>query len=421
MYGDIRYGRKFLAKSAALAIAVAYAAPAAAFRTAGELPDFAGTERVRWQAELIEFLMHSDVPQDLWPGDVTFAVENAAGTWRETQCAVPGVTAAKSTTLPAAPGDGVNTIQWVRDGWVQRGLPADAAGATDVQYERAAGGDWRIVEADVYLNADLFRWIPVGEGPEADYRSVQSVLTHEMGHALGLMHPCEPGGAAGAPDCSSHEEMQGTGMYPLYSAAQSALSEDDTAGVCFLYDPCANGECTPPDGGIPPDGGTPEAGGANVVKPDGELCATDVECAGSKCAKDGRCASVCHVDSDCGGRLCVSGACTPPGAETGAACAESTDCASGLCVTGMESGAFCSSTCTDATTCPATWQCAVVDGTSVCAPPYVDAGGGCVTAARSTDEYVPWPLAGLAVLAVRRIRRRSTLCRSPSALRERNR
>jgi MYXO-CTERM domain-containing protein len=361
---------------------------------------------VRWDARLIEFAMHSDVPQDLWPGDVTAAVERAAATWRETECGEPGISAPKTTTLPAAPGDGVNTIQWIKSGWVERGLPRDAAGATDVQYERASGGEWRIVEADVYLNAELFRWLPAGEGPEPDYRSVLSVLTHEMGHVLGLMHPCEPGGSGGAPDCSSHSEMQGVTMYPLYSVAQSELSEDDTAGVCFLYDPCAFSECTPPDGGIPPDGGTPDAGAGHLVKPDGEQCATDVECAGGKCADGGRCARVCHVDSDCGGGFCVSGACTSRGADAGAQCAESTDCASGLCVLGRPSGGFCSNACTEATQCSAGWECTDVDGTFVCAPPDVQAaGGGCAVPAPPVGTSLPWPLLALAALA-RRFRRK---------------
>src|SRR5262249_17023075 len=131
-------------------------------------------------------------------------------------------------------GDGINTIQWIFSGWTSRGLDPSAAGATDVQYEKGADGKWVIVEADIYLNAENHRWVASGT-PPTGLRDLASVLTHEMGHLLGLLHPCEPGGADGAPDCATDPAFAQATMYPIYDPAEVSLGDDDEAGACFLY------------------------------------------------------------------------------------------------------------------------------------------------------------------------------------------
>ena len=69
----------------------------------------------------------------------------------------------------------------------------------DIQLVSVDGGGWAIREADIYLNGDEASW----HGIDPDGVDLRAVLIHALGHALGLMHPCELGGTAEAPACGS--------------------------------------------------------------------------------------------------------------------------------------------------------------------------------------------------------------------------
>jgi hypothetical protein len=211
--------------------------------------------------------------------------------------------------------DGRNTIAWVSD-WKARGYPSSAPGNTDMQY-RGREGAWQIGEADVYLNAQDFDF-SFGTGSELE---AQAVITHELGHALGLLHPCEPKGVDGAPDCDSVSgEVTQTTMYPFYTAGQSTLAPDDEAGLCFLYPPldgcspacprgeeCVDGECR----------ATCVSGVCGV----GEICGFWGCMAAGGCTRRSCLGEACQSDEACGPLShCVDGVCTGGTAAWGDAC-----------------------------------------------------------------------------------------------------
>lgn len=80
-------------------------------------------------------------------------------------------------------------------------------------------------------NAEYYQWSVDGHPSPLGTRDVQAMLTHEIGHALGLLHNCDE--EAGA--CTPSEAA--AVMYPSYRGeAQRVLERDDIDGLCFLYD-----------------------------------------------------------------------------------------------------------------------------------------------------------------------------------------
>ncbi len=287
---------------------------------------------------------------------------------------------------------------------------------------------------------------------------------HESGHMLGLLHPCELGGALGAPDCSQHPEAAEATMYPVYSSGEVTLSADDVAGVCFLY-PGSDCEITGcPSGTVcQPEGCLVKCGERMCMA--GERCTSDGcqpapppgECSGPLCTKPGcirddECATVqqcvhgkcqgrvlngdpCKVNEECAGGACDGGFCTfacssdlacPPGLTCsskvanapgqcigklplGATCTSPDQCLGGECLAGAGDTAICTRRCGGTSgSCPADWLCSSVDGNAVCRPFQVAAGGGCSLGAREgkgPGRAGAGALATLALVGVVRRRR----------------
>ena len=440
-----RQGLPGLALGGALAFLTLCPAPAWAFRSAGDDSAFRGSEKVRWALVEVPYTVHSDAPPGLSSAEVQSVSQQALGRWNK---AVSGQLVFRfegSTSEAASRGDGINTIQFLKAGWEERGFDPTAAGLTDISYVKDPTGRWVIDEADLYLNGEHSNWIVSGEGDDNE-RALDSVLTHEGGHMVGLWHPCENGGAHGAPDCSSDPDFAETAMYPVYSATQSRLSGDDIAGADYLYgvescdvngcpgsSVCKLSGCVVECGGAlceinehcTPDGCwrdgdcyglgcdvscekdadcedgqrcfLQQCGGATSV---GDACIDSIECESGLCAKDGFCVGSCAdcEEGTCGLRSDGSATCRALRKPFGAPCDAAEDCFDGQCLVGTRTENVCTRDCstgddpapTGAVSfagCPQGWACTSVDGSKVCAPEVRPVGGGSCALDSRTVSY----------------------------------
>jgi hypothetical protein len=95
----------------------------------------------------------------------------------------------------------------------------DALGLTSVSFDSVTG---QIFDADIEVNAT----VPLSTTDEvpSDHDDLLSILTHEVGHFLGL----------------AHSQDKGSVMRPVYESGTASLrvpNEDDLAGICSIYPP----------------------------------------------------------------------------------------------------------------------------------------------------------------------------------------
>lgn len=358
-----------LASLGVLVLVWLVASPALAYRTLAEDPTLGVTGLVRHRDLPVRVRLYAPSLSASDQAALEDALISALDAWQAPTCTGFRAAYGGLTGTPAAAGDGVSTIEVVAAGWLVRDLPPGRGATTDVQLAReAVSGHAEITEADVYLNFDEHEF-SMGAAT-VDALDAHAVILHELGHLLGLGHPC---GDSGAPACGDIDET--SALFPIYGGLR-ALSDDDRAGVCALY---------------PGDVCVPSCA-------EGSVCLRGMcvdTCSGSSCepppdgCTDGSCADeACLAESDCSHSVCSyfgvsTGRCVPPGS-TGAACAHGEDCASGLCLASSQLGrSVCTRACTFEGECGVDQRCAAVADASVCAPLEPPAGGCSAASSRT--------------------------------------
>lgn len=140
------------------------------------------------------------------------------------------------------------SVQWVKDWRGRTGMPDSMSAFAEVWAVDAPGelDDGAIVDADIWLN-DQYYFSTGGEVPGID---LQSTMVHELGHVLGLDHPCLSTSIVEHPQPEDHlgrhlprcdvapETIRSSVMYPITKVGQRPHREptlDDVAGVCANY------------------------------------------------------------------------------------------------------------------------------------------------------------------------------------------
>jgi hypothetical protein len=143
----------------------------------------------------------------------------------------------------------------------------------------ASSSTAQIKDADTEINGAHHQWADLVAHPElatagTSYLDLQSALAHEMGHLIGLDHPCVPAGTnprpvdnlgTPVPDCSSAPAaVMATTMFPAQTpgdVSKRDLAPDDQQAVCDIYPASAALPCVAQTDGGATDGGTTDGGG----------------------------------------------------------------------------------------------------------------------------------------------------------------
>lgn len=181
---------------------------------------------VRWPAGAVELVIAlDDGPRGVDPALGWAAAEAAIATWNQVLIphGVELVGVRRPGSLATDPRDGENRLRWAL-------AAADAGlepGVLAMTHLRFAAGDGAVQDADVVMNGAEHGWTAVDErcagDPACRQRfDLQSTLTHELGHLLGLSHSSDRGAA-----------MYAEGR--ACDASRRALGADDRAAIEHLY------------------------------------------------------------------------------------------------------------------------------------------------------------------------------------------
>lgn len=220
---------------------------------------------IAWKNPCIPISIYLDSPPPLLSADQYFdAAQKAASVWSHDELACSDIRIFVDMKLdknPISGRDGENMIIFRQDSWCPRSGKAacyapNALALTTIWKNTKSG---EIPEADIEINAVAtatgrsFEWNDIVANP-TPVRGVdfQNMLTHELGHVLGLAHNCY----TASDDPPSLEDHLGNHTVDCYNSAQPlqqiteatmyptvdrsdysrrTLVDDDIAGICAIY------------------------------------------------------------------------------------------------------------------------------------------------------------------------------------------
>jgi hypothetical protein len=192
----------------------------------------------------VSFVVSGPMPDAAYSAEVEVALR----AWAEVPCTAVRLQYAGGSSVAAA-DDGVNAIYFHGTSW-----PAELDPLAIAQAVVSLDGNGDIHDVDIHMNLADYRFSLDGASGTEDFRSV---ITHELGHALGLPHSTD-----------SRATMSIAGSGTRWRSLETA----DRDAICALY----------------PGTGLPRCG-----DPGGASCPAGLACVASICQRAGTPSDVC--------------------------------------------------------------------------------------------------------------------------------
>src|SRR5215218_2170698 len=205
------------------------AAASAAFANSVSLVGEEGITNLRWKAGVVRIAVSSSMlrenPNIKRDSDVAGAIKRSIDAWTavanieihesssDKQNASPAGSAGDGVSLITIAGTPENVLLFAKD-------PENAAATTRVFYNKRG----TITEADIVLNP----YIQFSTDGTIGTFDLESTLTHEIGHLLGLPHSLVFGS-------TMHANYGKNGVFGLQNFTSRTLSADDIAAIRAIY------------------------------------------------------------------------------------------------------------------------------------------------------------------------------------------
>jgi hypothetical protein len=204
-----------------------------------------------WASHCISYDVQKDGSTQVPYDDVVAAADKAFAAWQDVTC--PGGGAPSFRVTNGGPvacdkheyndethsfGGNANIVVFHDAGWSEAG--AGVIALTTVSFGKTSG---RIYDADIEING--LNTISTDQTERKNGYDLQSVITHEAGHFLGLAHATMACSVL-ADDCPTMSPS-----YPQNSIAFRTLEPDDIEGICAVYPPgraAGDDSCQPCNG-----------------------------------------------------------------------------------------------------------------------------------------------------------------------------
>lgn len=197
-------------------------------------------EELAWPGLCVGLSLQRDGSVNLPLDEIRASLDAAAFAWTDVACAGGGAASIAFSILDDVSchaieynpdGPNANVILFQDTRWHYNG-PGDTLAKTTVTFDVDTGA---ILDADIEVN-HAYNEFTTGD-TDVVY-DLPSVLTHELGHLLGLDH---------SPDALATMNAQ----YELGTTDLRSLEPDDLAAACAAYPPDRPGACDPtPKGGL---------------------------------------------------------------------------------------------------------------------------------------------------------------------------
>ncbi len=194
----------------------------AALLAPGFEPAMTAAGMAHWTEQPVGYRLHQAGSDDLSDGSDLAAARASFDTWSHLPSAdfafrFDGLTN-QTATAGSEGSEGTNLVVWRENPaeWVADGNSPLYYAVTTLSFDRCSGA---LVDADIEVNGGYHSFSTSDTAVSVD---IQNVLTHEVGHVVGLDHSNDP--------LSTMFARAGSGELGMRT-----LTDDDRAGVAYLY------------------------------------------------------------------------------------------------------------------------------------------------------------------------------------------